>query len=222
MQIGLDLLSEVGVVCWRNRKDGNNNSTLKKDLSYMCRIQFDSIVVSIDDGLDSYLNEFTGTIMLDDGQIVGEIRGYYVDVRNARDDDEDVHSIFDLEEQSYEFYPHLYNENGDVNDLTDYMPESFGTRSNVLIITYLKIEKEHRGNSIGLRVVRRTIQQLGNGADICCLHAHPVIEESELEDDHSVIQEKLVNYYSRLGFVQIDSESYVMVVDIADAVPVIV
>lgn len=189
----------------------------------MCRIQFDSIVVSADDDLDNYLNEFTGTIMLaDGGAIIGEIRGFYVDIRNARDDDEDIHSIFDLDAESYEFYPQLYNEHGDVNDLADYMPEGFGTRSNVLIISYLKIGEAYRGDNIGLRVLRRTIQQLGNGADICCLYAHPVIDESELGEDHTAVQDKLVNYYMRLGFVPIVSEGYYMVADIADSVPVVV
>lgn len=185
---------------------------------------------------DSYLNEFEATLLDDstsgsatEDETVGYIRGYYINVQGAKAAGEDVYSVFDMEEDTEGFYPYLYNEFREVNDLVTHLPESFNEDSNVLVITHVRVNPKLRGQNIGLKMIQHVMREKGMGADVCVLRAHPLTtqcsedadKDNQEEVDNAII--KLLTYYEDLFFREIVIGKGYMITDISNGkVPEIV
>jgi hypothetical protein len=188
----------------------------------MLRVLLESFPSYVDDDIYNHLTEYKGTLLYSrTGSKTDEVEAGYInchvaDVKGAIANGWRASQVYDLFHETGEFYKHLYTSECRVNREAHYLPKTFKANSNVLILNSLTIDKVHAGRRFGLALMRRTIQQLGMGCDMAVLFAHPIVDIADVKKDHSHAQERLVDYYSSFGFVEVEKRSGVMAYDLSE------
>ena len=79
----------------------------------------------------------------------------------------------------------------------------------LLWLDVLKIDKEHRGHGLGLKVLWHTIHVLGNGCDVAVCKPWPQSDTDKKLSDTEIARgrKKLVAYWFRLGFEPFNDEN---------------
>lgn len=190
----------------------------------MLRVLFETFPAYVTDDIYNHLTEYKGTLLYSptgtktDETEIGSISCYYVDVRGAGQAGYSPSQVYDLYSDTFDIYTHLYKNDRSINKEA-FLPKQFKRNSNVLIVSSLKVDKTFKGKRFGLALLRRTLQQLGMGADITCLFAHPIVDMADIHKDHRHAQAALIEYYTTFGFDEVTRGSGVMAYDMTQGLP---
>jgi GNAT superfamily N-acetyltransferase len=149
---------------------------------------------------------------------VGHFRLSYIDVCAAMNARASVFDIFDLTQETFDYYSAIFNVEtlGPSPELSDLFKGEVWP-GNVLILDRLEILPRFRGHNLGLVVMRRMIERFGAGAAVVAIkpfplqHTYTPDEEEEhewqlkmkldnLDKNLRRATAKLRRHYAKLGF----------------------
>lgn len=171
-----------------------------------------------------YLTETSGDIHLENALQgadchIGKFNLFYLDVGAMMYDGIDMSAfdVLDTQSKTSDYYGVIYGECEP--DFSEAVNALFGSveQCNLLILDRLEILPGHRGNGVGLLVMRELIRRFGRGAGVVAIKPFPLQFEArsspdklnewdksmkfdELPREEKNCTKKLQQYYGRLGF----------------------
>lgn len=166
--------------------------------------------------------------------LIGKFQAYYVDVGLAVDEGRSIFDVLDAYAQTFEYHDDLFGENAPqfsekIEDALGYDIDGL----NLFILDRLEILPKYRGTKVGLSVLSRLIKRFSAGAGVVAMKPFPLqlekpssdddawrnkLKLNEFSDEEDISKKKLVEYYSRLGFIQLPNSPY-MVLGTASLLP---
>jgi hypothetical protein len=145
--------------------------------------------------------------IVEETRVIGAGRLFRINADLAYDNDESIHLICDYMQNTMDCADALYDYDTEgfsekVDQLFDHIPRT----SNVLLIDRMEIEQAHRGRMIGLIVMLKLIRRYGKGCSLVAIKPFPLQYDGKVAGQEEALErdrEKLVRYYSRLGFQRI-------------------
>lgn len=175
---------------------------------------------------DGFIYETAGDIHVGDDvdelQLAGKFRIYYVDVDGAVDDGESMFEVLDAHSRAIvEYYDPLFSpESNSFNDRVLELVEHEVVGGNLLILDRLEVLPRYRGGGIGLEIMKHMIRRFSAGTGIIAIKPFPL--QFEVSDSNGIEQGwraelaleklprnekaatgKLREYYGRVRFVPV-------------------
>jgi len=167
-----------------SRKHGRaSRESEKATESYTVNFQIDGPLINTFDPAH-YVQEITGDITHhvyddktpdgEDGEIVGRVRAWLVQVDRAHEDGEALFDVFDsIDGNLEEYYGPLIDPK--TNDLRAQLEEKYDVvHSDILIIDEIMILEKYRHKKIGLAAMLRTIETFGGGVGLAAIKPFPL------------------------------------------------
>lgn len=193
-------------------------------------LEFHYDLVLLNQNLNNWntkINCFINEVSEDDSDIdIGTVEVFYIDIDSALDAGVSAFELYDLFQETIGCFEELYDIKTQNVKKTIFKALEWcePVHSNVLYINSIQIKPKYRGHNIGLAAIYRTIQQVARGCGLVILKAYPLqfIDPNLSEEpmpvegidkfskDEKVATQKLIDYYSRLGFKSVPKTDYML------------
>ena len=158
-----------------------------------------------------YLPQFTGELRQEVGEdeggcysVIGTFSGYLL----HHIAESDAYEMFDsIDQDAYEYWEALVDPKTKewLEVMGDEEDTLFGTAGNALIVDRIVVNKEHRGNGLGLIILDHLISLYGELENVVLIRPAPIDEPLNEESHKRDVKwlegrEKISRYWQRLGF----------------------
>ena len=157
-----------------------------------------------------------------------------IDGDSAINDRMSLHDVFDHEKSTFDIYEDLYDfDTGDLREDVTRMvfgPYSYAFNSNLLVLDRLVIYPEHRGNGLGLLVLRGLMAEFSSFASLVVMKPYPLQFEGKTGPSYEPLEglprehwglnsykgrltksrAQLRRHYAKLGFILVPKTEYMV------------
>lgn len=172
-----------------------------------------------------FIDKYIAVILLIDSRKsnkklpIGQLISYVVDVGGACDHDVELSDLFDLNSDLTEIYSDLFDYEDDRINRDIAKNYDVSDDLKLFVIEKITIQQKYRGKELGLLAIQEMLSAYGYDCELAVLKAHPIIDDEEgnnTAESHipksciSKASQKLMNYYSKLGFVKYGPEQHMI------------